>query len=85
MSPDVPLFLRVTVGSAVYTSDVQRIGKVKDKRGPYFKVETGLLQRDYWLSADVVSSAIPGDSVTLSVDKGHLGEQRIYKDPTLPA
>ena len=38
--------LRVTVGSAIYTSDERKIGTVKERRAKAFKVGTPLLQRD---------------------------------------
>jgi len=70
-------FLRVTVGSPIYTADDEKIGKVKEVRDQHFKVETGLLQRDYWLHADCVAQATPDDSVILSVAKADLDQHKV--------
>jgi len=69
--------LRVTVGSPVYTADDQALGKVKEVRGPAFKVQTGLFQRDYWLRADSVRQAVPDQTVVLVADKAHIDDYKI--------
>jgi len=76
MSEPAPI-LRVTVGTPVYAQDGAKIGKVKEVRGQAFKIETGLLQRDYWLPAESVSEAAPDMVVTLSVDKNQIGTHKI--------
>src|SRR5205823_11764885 len=68
-------FLRVTVGSPIYTADDEKIGKVKEVRDQHFKVETGLLQRDYWLHADCVAQATPDDSVILKIGRASCRER----------
>lgn len=78
-------FLRVTSGSPVYTSDGEKIGKVKEVRAPHFKVETGLLQRDYWLPGDLVSNAVADVSVELSVAKASLEEHKLPGEPAQAA
>lgn len=65
-------FLRLTVGVPIYTDDGQKIGTVKEIRGRSFKVQTGLLQRDYWLSADCLDSATAGEPAILRVAKDEL-------------
>jgi hypothetical protein len=74
-------FLRVTSGSFVFSSDGEKLGKVKDIGAGFLKVQTPLLQRDYWLAAELVRAALPGDSVTLGVDKANLDGHKLYKDP----
>jgi hypothetical protein len=69
--------LRVTVGSTVYSRDDEKLGKVKEVQGGCFKVETGLLQRDYWLSGDAVESADPEQSVFLKVDKADIDQHKV--------
>jgi hypothetical protein len=69
--------LRVTAGSTVYSSDDEKLGKVKEVRGGRFKVETGLLQRDYWLSGDAVESADPDQSVFLTVAKSDIDQHKV--------
>jgi len=80
MSEPAPI-LRVTAGSPIYTRDDQKIGKVKEVRGQYFKVETGLFQRDYWLSAESVESAVPNEVVTLAVGKAELDAYKVAAPP----
>ena len=76
-----PAILRVTVGTPVSTRDGDKIGKVKEVRGEAFKVETGLLQRDYWLSADSIDTAVPETAVTLNVDKADLDGHKVEEPP----
>jgi hypothetical protein len=72
--------LRVTVGVPVYSSDDQKLGKVKDIRGSAFQVETGMFQRDYWLGEDTVAEAVPEHSVVLTVGKGELDTHKLSDD-----
>jgi len=76
MSEPAPI-LRVTVGTPIYTQDGAKLGKVKEVRGQAFKIETGLLQRDYWLPAASVSEAVPDVAVTLNVEKNQIGTHKI--------
>jgi hypothetical protein len=69
-APETDPFLRLTVGVTVYTDDGQKIGTVKEIQGRYFKVGTGLLQRDFWLPADCIESAVAGEPVALPFSKG---------------
>jgi hypothetical protein len=78
-------FLRVTVGSSISTSDGEKVGKVKEKRAGFLKVQTPFLQRDFWLAGDLVSAAVPDENVTLNVDKEHLDDQKVYKEPQTAA
>ena len=73
--------LRVTVGMPIYTDDGQKIGAVKEVLVNAFKVGTPLLQRDYWLAADTIKSATPGEAVMLAIDKAHLGQRKLKERP----
>ncbi|MPZ14667.1 MAG: hypothetical protein GEU73_09640 [Chloroflexi bacterium] len=79
MAEGTPI-LRVTVGMTVYTRDGAKIGKVREVTGEAFKVETGLFQRDYWLAAESIGSAVPGDVVTLAIDNSGLASHKM-KEP----
>ena len=76
MSEPTPL-LRTTVGAPVYAQDGAKIGKVKEIRQGAFKVETGLLQSDYWLSGEAIESAFPDEAVTLSVPKSEIDTYKL--------
>jgi hypothetical protein len=69
--------IRVTPGTPVYERDGSRVGKVGEVRGEAFRVETGLFQRDYWLPADAIDSAVAGDAVMLAISKGEIGSHKI--------
>lgn len=69
--------LRVTVGTPIYTNDYHKVGTVKERRADAIKVGTSFLQRDYWLMADAVASASPGDAVILAFDRAHLNEHKL--------
>jgi hypothetical protein len=75
----------VTTGSPVYSSDGEKIGKVKEVGAAHFKVETGLLQRDYWLPGDLVSEAVSDVSVALSIDKADIEQHKILGEPSQAA
>ena len=76
MSEPTPI-LRVTIGTPVYAQDGAKVGKVKEVRGQAFKVETGFLQKDYWLAGESVAEAAPDAAVTLSVDKNQIDAKKI--------
>ena len=76
MSEPAPM-LRVTVGTPVYAKDGDKVGKIKEVRGQAFKVETGLLQKDYWLSGESVAEAAPDAAVTLVADKNDIDSFKI--------
>ncbi len=63
------------VGSAVYTSDGDRIGRVKELRGAYFRVGT-VSQDTYWLRRDAVSMATRR-GVMLKLDSAHLDKSML--------
>src|SRR4030095_15122480 len=77
-------FLRVTVGSPIFSSDYAKIGVVKEIRARAFKVDAGFW-RAYWLGAECVDAAIPDQSVTLTVDKAHLGDYKVKEPPAVAA
>jgi hypothetical protein len=74
-------FLRVTVGSPVFSSDERKLGSVKERRNNAFKVGTPLLQRDYWLPAGTIRSAIPDGAVVLWVAWTELEEFKLAQPP----
>ncbi len=76
MSEPAPI-LRVTVGTPVYTQDGEKVGKIKEVRAQAFKVETGLLQKDYWLGGESVAEAAPDAAVTLVADKNQIDSYKI--------
>ena len=73
----------VKVGAAVMTHDDQRVGKVGDLRGQFFKVEGGFLQRPYWLPAECISSA-DAERVTLGATKSQLDSYKLHNPPDVP-
>jgi len=75
MSEPAPI-LRVT-GTPVYTQDGEKVGKIKEVRAQAFKVETGLLQKDYWLGGESVAEAAPDAAVTLVADKNQIDSYKI--------
>ena len=79
--PDVDPILRVTVGTPVFTWDNHRLGKVKEIQNEAFKIETGLLQRDFWLPADSINEAVPDEAVILTLEKGQLDGHKIEEPP----
>ena len=62
-------------GSNVYTRDGDHVGTVKETRPGYFKVDAAMAP-DYWLRADCIAST-DGDRVTLTIDKGDLGDYKV--------
>jgi hypothetical protein len=76
MSEPAPI-LRVTFGTPIYAQDGDKIGQVKEVRGQAFKVETGLLQKDYWLSGESVAEAVPDAAVTLVGNKDQIDSYKI--------
>lgn len=62
------------VGSPIYDQSGDQLGKVKEVRGRYFKVDARM-QPDYWLTTACVGSA-SGGRVTLTVDKDRLDEYK---------
>jgi hypothetical protein len=65
------------VETPVYTQAGDKIGKVKEVRGQAFKIETGLLQKDYWLAGESVAEAVPDEVVTLAMDKNQIDDHKI--------
>lgn len=74
-------FLKVTVGSLIFTSDEQKIGTVKERRGGALKVGTRLLRRDYWLPAGTIKSATPDAPVILWIAKAELEQYKLTQPP----
>ena len=83
--PNEPIpTLRMTVGVPVYSADEQKLGKVKAIQGSAFQVETGLFQKDYWLSGETVVEAVPDQPVMLGIEKSDLDAHKL-DDQTLAA
>jgi hypothetical protein len=74
--------LRVTIGAPVYSADDRKLGKVKEIDRGFFKVETGLFQRDYWLHGDLVKEAVPEHSVHLTVTNDEMEPHKLRDLPT---
>ena len=66
------------VGSLVFTSDGDELGRVKEVSGECFNVDAPLAI-DYWLSADTVESETNG-TILLRISKEELNEER-HKEP----
>jgi len=62
------------VGAPIFTQDGEQLGKVKETRGHYFKVDAPM-RADYWLSSDCVSMMTDG-RVTLALTKDRLDEYK---------
>jgi hypothetical protein len=65
----------VMEGSELFTSDGERLGKVKEIRAGYFKVDA-TMQPDYWLPMSLLSST-SGDRVMLTADKDHIDDHKM--------
>lgn len=70
----------VAAGMEVVTSDGDRLGEVKEVRGPYFKVNAKM-HPDYWLQREVVRADSEGRLVT-EFAKDDLKDYRV-SDPDL--
>ena len=66
----------IEVGLSVQTRDGQRVGRVGEIKGRSIKVETPILQRDFWLSAEVIASADARGGVVLAVPKSDLDQHK---------
>lgn len=65
-------FEGVIPGLSVVTADQHRVGKVAEVRGRHFRVEAGLLQRDFWLPAECVSAVEADQRVLLVQNRSQL-------------
>jgi hypothetical protein len=77
-------FPDVAVGLAVVTQDAHRIGKVAEIRGRYFRVEAGILQRDFWLPAECVAIVEAPERVLLSPNRAQLEPYKSRIPPANP-
>jgi hypothetical protein len=66
----------VSVGLPVHTRDGQRVGRVGAIQGRSIKVETPMLQRDFWLSAELIANADVRGGVVLTVPKSELNQHK---------
>ena len=74
--PDVSL--RITVESPVVTQDQAKIGKVKEVRGRFFKIEMPQFwKRDFWLRSDIVETAVPDEVVVLGIAQADLDDYKV--------
>jgi hypothetical protein len=62
-------------GAAVMTKDGERVGKVSEISGNFFKVDAPM-RRDFWLSVDYVGLCAP-DRVHLEFEKKELDEHKL--------
>ncbi|HLZ73071.1 MAG TPA: hypothetical protein VKV26_24470 [Dehalococcoidia bacterium] len=65
----------LTPGTPIFTMDGDQIGKVKEVRDRFFKVDASA-QPDYWLATDCIRSASAG-RVRVGFDKDHLGDYKV--------
>src|SRR5687767_6409044 len=72
---------KVTVGSPVYTSEGQRIGTVRERRGHLFKVGTPLFHHNFWLPAVAIAEVEPNSPVMLWMDRERVDEHKIKTPP----
>jgi hypothetical protein len=70
--------ITLTLGAAVFTTDNDKLGTVKEIRSDAFKVDASM-QPDYWLSLAAVASA-GVDRVLLTFSKDRLGEMKLDGD-----
>jgi hypothetical protein len=64
-------------GMDIFTSDGDRIGRVGELHGSYFKVDTPMMP-DYWLSTDCLLSG-GSSGVRLNFSKDELGDYKLDK------
>jgi hypothetical protein len=64
-----------SIGADVYTSDGDKLGKVKEVRGAYFKVDAPM-HPDYWLGTECINGAFGSGRVTVVFDKKHIDENK---------
>jgi len=75
MTMDRGAAVQPVIGHHIYTQDGDHLGKVKEMRGRFFKVDAPM-QPDYWLPVDTVVSA-SGDRITLAFEKHQLGDYKV--------
>lgn len=63
---DVGNFPETPVGAAVFTRDGKELGKVKEVRGGFFKVDVPL-HRDHWFQREFIAAS-SADKVTMQFD-----------------
>jgi hypothetical protein len=63
------------IGADIYTSDGDRLGKVKEVRGAYFKVDAPM-HTDYWLGTECIRGGSSGGRVTVVFDKDHVEDYK---------
>ena len=68
------------IGLPIYTEDGSEIGKVKEIRGRYFKVDAPMAS-DYWLREDCVGSARGGE-IRLAVPHDRLDDYKVNESET---
>lgn len=73
---------QIRPGDAIFTSDGENIGTVKELRDGYFKVDASM-RPDYWLEDSRVASS-DGGRITLSLPKEHLNTYQVM-DPNPPS
>lgn len=70
-------YMSVPIGSDVYTSDGDKLGKIKEVRDTYFKVDSSM-KPDYWLSTDcILGGSGAADRVTVTFVKDRLNDHKV--------
>lgn len=62
------------IGSPVYAQDGDQLGKIKEVRGQYVKVDVPMAP-DYWLRTDALRMS--GNGLTLAVDRDRLADYQV--------
>jgi hypothetical protein len=65
----------ISVGAEVFAEDGERLGRVKELAGEFFKVDAPSAP-DFWLRTDCVASIAP-ERVVLAVDKDSVGDIKV--------
>lgn len=72
--------MSIPIGSEVYTLDGNKLGKVKEIRDEYFKVDSSM-KPDYWLSLECVRGGYgTANRVTVALDKSRLSDYKVDLD-----
>jgi hypothetical protein len=65
----------IVIGTPVFAPDGDRLGRVKEVQGRFFKVDAPMAP-DFWLDTDCIRTASAAGGVTLAVDPDKLPDYR---------
>ena len=68
-------------GTPIFTADGEELGKIKEIRGDYFKVDAPMAP-DYWLACNCIDSAGTG-RIQLAVSKDEVDANRVGEPASL--